>query len=100
MSDYSKRVHRHHELTNIAQTSPFHLAQLLSPGYWVLQLSRVRDSKASRYEAIVHNGDDNVIGRGKTIGGAVTRLIAEWLSSRVFPLGGNCGRYVREKDRC
>jgi hypothetical protein len=29
------------------------------------------------YEAVVHNGDDNVIGRGKTIGGAVAWLIAE-----------------------
>jgi hypothetical protein len=93
-------VHRHHELTGIAQTDPFHLAQLLSPGYWVLQESRVRDFKASRYEAVVHNGDDNVTGRGKTIGGAVVGLIAELLDGRVFPLGGNCGRYVREEDRC
>ena len=50
MSDYSKRVDRHHELTAIAQTSPFHLAQLPSPGYWVLQESRVRDFKASGYQ--------------------------------------------------
>lgn len=52
------------------------------------------------YEAIVHNGDDNVIGRGKTIGGALARPIAELLDGRVSPLGGNCGRYVREEDRC
>jgi hypothetical protein len=38
--------------------------------------------------------------QGKTIGGAMDRLIAELLDGRVFPLSGNCGRYVREEDRC
>jgi hypothetical protein len=99
MSEYTRRVHRHYELTEMAQASLLHLAQLLSPGYWVLQISRVRDFKASRYEAVVHNGDDNVTGRGKTIAGALARLIAELLDGRVYPLGGNGGRYTREEDR-
>jgi hypothetical protein len=52
------------------------------------------------YEAVVHNGDDNVAGRGKTIGGVLARPITKLLDGKVFPLGGNCGRYVWEVDRC
>jgi hypothetical protein len=45
------------------------------------------------YHVVAHNGDDNVTGRGNTLGAAAAQCIHYMLNGSVYPLTGNGGRF-------
>lgn len=99
--EYQKQVWHHNQEVVKAQGELMELAQRLSPGYWVLQYTynSFNPKQEERYTAYVTNGDDNVTAHGRTLGGAIARLIGHLLDGGVFPLTGQYGRYIAEQDR-
>lgn len=101
VDDYQKRVNQTAIETEKAQGELMEMAQRLAPDYWVLQytFNSWNPNPRERYTAYVTNGDDNVTAHGKTLNGAIARLIAALLDGGVFPLTGQGGRYVAHQDR-
>jgi hypothetical protein len=97
----AERIQKHTEAIEAVTWDLLAIAMRLCPGEWVLQIEISFDDKKQRsYIAVVHNGDDNVTGKGKTIAAALADLINYLLHGAVIPLaGGNNGRYVHPADR-
>ena len=98
--EYAACLLKHEDVVEKSTWDLLIVAQRLSPGDWVLQITPNFDNNKKRiYCASVSNGDDNVTGRGPTIAAALSELINYLLHGSVYPLGGNGGQYVHPADR-
>lgn len=110
--EYAKRCRAHRKAVKEVEHELMRIAQRLCPGgHWMLQVdARMeylgKNDEGKRiekpiYQVQAHNGDDNVTGRGNTLGSAAALLIHYLLDGAVYPLTGNAGRFnlgVWERD--